>query len=107
MLKDCADRLQVGVEKDRIAALTPSLADVLGGFGQGGLPLRWLERGRPEPATWLDLTRAAGAPDGTTAADGLAAINSLLAQACTRALSLDLTDEQRLLVQRTQARATP
>lgn len=107
MLKDCADRLQVGVERDRIAALTPSLADVLGGFGQGGLPLRWLERGRPEPATWLDLTRAAGAPDGTTAADGLAAINSLLAQACTRALSLDLTDEQRLLVQRTQARATP
>ncbi|MFT5587266.1 MAG: hypothetical protein ACI9VR_004874 [Cognaticolwellia sp.] len=106
MLKDSADRLQIGVKRDRIAALTPGLADVLSGFGQGGLPLRWLERGRPEPATWLDLTRAAGAPDGTTAAEGLAAINGLLDQACTRTLSLDLTDEQRLLVERTQARAT-
>ena len=107
MLKDAADRLQIGLKRERIAPLAPMLADALTGFGQGGLPLRWLERGRPEPATWLDLTRAAGAPDGTTPAEGLAALNSLLSQACDRALRADLTAEQRDLVERTQRRASP
>lgn len=107
MLKDCSDRLQVGLKRERTAHLALPLADVLTGFGQGGLPQRWLERGRPEAATWLDLTRAAGAPDGTTPAEGFAALNSLLVQACDRALALPLSEEQRTLVERTRARALP
>ena len=106
MLKDSADRLQVGLKRERIAPLAPMLADALTGFGQGGLPLRWLERGRPEPATWLDLTRASGAPDGTTPAEGMAALNALLVQACDRALAMDLKEQQRALVERTRGRAS-
>ncbi len=107
MLKDCVDRLEIGLKRERIAPLAPMLADALTGFGQGGLPLRWLERGRPEAATWLDLTRAAGQPDGTTPAEGLAALRSLLVQACDRALSQELSEEQRSLVERTRGRALP
>jgi hypothetical protein len=107
MLKDCVDRLEIGLKRERIAPLTPMLADALTGFGQGGLPLRWLERGRPEAATWLDLTRAAGQPDGTTPAEGLAALRSLLVQACDRALTQELSEEQRDLVERTRGRALP
>lgn len=106
LLKDLVDRLEVGLKRGRITHLLPPLADALNGVGHARLPMRWLERPGPEPATWLDLTRAAGAPDGTTPEEGLAALNALLVERCTVALRNTLPSEQRALIERIQRKAT-
>lgn len=103
-LKQAVDRFMVEQERDDLKEGAVLLADAMSGWGHPP-DQAWLLRDGFQAGTWLTLTRATGAADGTSAEEGRRAINGLLSRLCEETLQLQLTRTQRQQVERIRGRS--
>lgn len=104
-LKAALDRLEVTRERVGVPGAWADLADALLGTGGGSVPQHLLRTRTPTAATWLALSRAAGATDATTWNDCHAALERRLDDVVGFALSQEsLPSDTRALLQRIRRR---
>lgn len=103
--KRALDRLEVARERPSLSQALVDLADVLRGTGEAPVSARVLLSSRPDPALWLEVTRAAGGADGTTWEDARMALAARLASACDAALAHPRPEDVAEALRRIQRRA--
>ena len=93
-LKRAVDTFEARLERPGFSAAMPPLIDALTGLQGGALPAHLLTRSRPDPAVFLELSRAANGVDATDAAGALEALRHLLGREVKRARGLGAPPEQ-------------
>lgn len=101
--KDTLDRFTVGHDRPGVGPLLDALAELASGELRRPVDIALVQRPAVDPALALAFTRAASAPEGTTADDVAAVLRALVA-ARAAALEGALGDDD-VLVQRIRTRA--
>jgi hypothetical protein len=104
-LKRAFDAFDVARDTPVASASLPDLLDALMGTGGIGLPAGLLLRRAESPQVFLELTRAIGGPEQTSAEDALEVLRMHLVRVCDQALAAPVDPAITEEIRRIRARA--